>query len=171
MVLFTVIWGTPQGMVANVRPSIRVMHPFAGKRVRVRLLSWTGAPTYTGTDSGNLFVPIRIEFDEGFQANGMGAYSYETGLQPHYIYPNCFYVDPISGYEADPGATDPDRQVVGGFHIRHEPTIEGIMVGNVINVTLSSSATPAGVVPDPVLYSYIVKEFYYYKAEFEIEEI
>lgn len=176
MVLFTAIWSQLNPGVVQ-KPSITLYHGFAGKRVRVKLISWAGAPTFIGTQRTALTIanipdPIRIEFDAGFQANGMGVVMAQNAPDAVYIYPNCFYVDPLFIYDYDPDATFTDRLVTKGYRIgSKEPTIDGVMIGNTITITLSTSSTPRDLVPDEVAFSYVRNQFYYYKAEFDIEEI
>lgn len=169
MVLYTVIWN-PVSNALGQKPTVSIYHSFAGKHVRVTLLSWSGAVTYAGSSHTQTWDPIRIEFADGFQSNGMGAIASQNGTDPAYIYPNCFYTDPILGFEADPAAAEPDRQVIA--YTRHkEPAIQGVMVGNVISISLSVATAPINEVPNQTTFSYVRNQFYYYKAEFDIEEI
>lgn len=169
MVLYTVIWGPADQDVVPTKPYVQVYHAFAGKRVKIKLLSWSGALSQLGTTpSGCLPDVIRLDFGNELQAYQMGGQAESNSLFKWYFYPNSFYVDPIQAFGSDSVAAA--LPVVGIQRAAKPPTITGVLVGNTFTLTLNSISSTREETPDSA-YGYILDQFWYYKAELDIEEI
>ena len=173
MVYYPVIFGpVNQAVDGPTKPLVQIYHAFAGKRVRIKLLSWSGAVSGLGTGptAGEPEV-IRIDFGNELQANAMGAQSFtnsQTYAAALFMYPNAFYVDPIRTYSNDNAGL---AFLVNGIQrAAKPPVIEGTLVGNTLTLTLNCVQFPRERVPT-AQFGYILDEFLYYKAELDIEEI
>lgn len=170
MVLYTAIWCKNE---SQVYPYVTIYHAFAGKRVRIKLLTWSGSILTDGhaLDDGVIPLPIRIDFDDTLQANAMGVQQDSNSIIfPFiYMYPNSFTVDPITCTQS---SGDANRETVLLRSLTWEcPKISGYLVGNQIRLTLRSvtdTNTKQGVVVPELQY---LDTFNYYKADFDIEEI
>lgn len=172
MVLYTAIWGPVDQTAGPALPFIKIYHAFAGKHVRIRMLSWSGALHQAGEVPSGMFPSvIRIDAGDELQSYQMGSQVitnslWNTGI---YFYPNSFYVDPPLAYSNDnPGLALQSC----GFQTRgHAPSIEGRLVGNTLTLELNLVLMPKHTVPPITEAKNILDGFYYYKAEFDIEEI